>query len=94
MTININPTQCHKIRIIIRGKNWDKGDNLCNIKRIELLSNESEYSRGVFSTLINKSENHDPHKCPVLISASNFDFNSFHSIDSQTNICTLPIENS
>ena len=94
MTINISSIRCNKIRIINRGQNWDKGSNYAYFKRIELLSNESKYSRGVFSTLVSQSENHDPHKCPVLISASDFDFNTFHSIDSPNNICTFPNANS
>ena len=89
MTISINPIRCKKIRIINRGQNWDIGNNKVNIKRIEIFSSESKYSKGVFSTLINQSENHDPHKCPILISASNFDLTAFQSIDSSTKICTL-----
>ena len=94
MTIDIEYKQTRKVRIINRGKNWDKDNNEIIIKRIELLSNESKYSRGIFSTLVYESEDHDPHKCPVLKSASNYDFNAFHLIDSPEIICTDPKEHS
>ena len=94
MTININSVECQKIRIINKGSNWDKGDNSINIKRIELFSNEAKYSQGVFTTLVSETENHDPHKCTVFISASDFDFNKFYLINSKKNTCTFPYKNS
>ena len=75
-------------------KNRDNHNNNINIKHIELLSNEIKYLRGVFSTLIYESEDHDPHQCPVLMSASKYDFNNFHLIDNPEIICTYPRYNS
>ena len=94
MTIDIEYKQTRKVRIINRGKNWDKHNNYIIIKRIELLSNEAKYSQGIFSTLVYESEDHDPRKCPVFMSASSNDFNAFHLIDSPKIICTDPKEHS
>ena len=64
------------------------------IKRIEILSSETKYSHGVFSALLYQTEDHDPHKCPVFLSASNFDLNTFTLINPPGNICTYNEENS
>ncbi|KAK8876254.1 hypothetical protein M9Y10_006449 [Tritrichomonas musculus] len=94
MTVSFEPIKCRKVRFTQTGPNWDKGDNFLHIKGIELLSTDSKYSRGVFSTLVSDCENKDPHKCPVIISASNFDFNSFHSLNAKHKISTYSRENS
>ncbi|KAK8892653.1 hypothetical protein M9Y10_029892 [Tritrichomonas musculus] len=94
MTIEVEYNQTRKIRIINRGKNWDTGNNNTNIKSIELLSNDAQYLRGFFSTLVYESEDHDPHKCPVIMSASNIDLNTFHLIDSLNIVCTYSKEHS
>lgn len=94
MIIPIDTIRCRKIQIINRGQNWDEGSDCVCIKRIELLSNEDKYVQGVFQTLVYESEDHDPHKCPVLMSSSKYDFNTFHSIDSKNYIGTLGSDNS
>ena len=94
MTVSFAPIRGRKVRFTQTGPNWDEGDNFLFIKGIELLSTDSKYSRGVFSTLVSESENEDPHKCPVIISAKYFDFNSFHALNAKYNICTYPRENS
>lgn len=66
-------------------QSWE-GKNALFIKRIELLSPESKYSKGVFTKLIEESESKDPHKCNVLISASSFDLNSFHLVNNSSKI--------
>lgn len=53
-----------------------------------------KYSEGVFSTFIIKSENHDPHKCPVIITSSYFDLNKYFLLETDRNICTYDKENS
>ncbi|KAK8843537.1 hypothetical protein M9Y10_024592 [Tritrichomonas musculus] len=90
MTVNFKPTRGKKVRFIQTGKNWDDEDNYLFVKRIELLSTEKKYSGGVFATLVANSENKDPHKCPVFISASCFDNNSFYLVDSS---CPIMNEN-
>ncbi|KAK8846007.1 hypothetical protein M9Y10_020952 [Tritrichomonas musculus] len=94
MTVSFAPIRGRKVRFTQTGPSWDKGKHFLRIKGIELLSTDSKYSRGVFSTLVSESENEDPHKCPVIISAPYFDFNSFHSINAEHNICTYSYENS
>ena len=94
MKVSFAPVQGRKVRFTQTGPNWDKNTIFLHIKGIEILSTEPRYSKGVFATLVNESENDDPHKCPVIISATNFDFNSFHSLNSSCNICTYPNENS
>lgn len=94
MIVNFDQIKCRKIRIIQTGRSWDQGDNYLHFKGFELLSSESKYSEGVFKTLIYNNEKHDPHMCPVIISASKFDFNSFHLLDSDKNICTSSLGNS
>ena len=81
MTVSFAPIRGRKVRFTQTGPNWDDGSHFLRIKGIELLSTDSKYSRGVFATLVGESENEDPHKCPVTISASYFDFNGFHSIN-------------
>lgn len=94
MTIKFNPIRGKKISFIQKSTSWDEDNTCLKLKRIEVLSDESKYSDGVFSTLIKSSPNNDPHKCPVYISANCFDFNQFMNIDSKSNICTYNIENS
>lgn len=96
MIIEFDPIRCRKFKFIQTGLNWDDNSKYIRIKRIELLSNEYLYSDGVFSTIVNKCENKDPHKSPVFITASYFDLNKFHSLDvlSCQNICTYDKENS
>ena len=48
----------------------------------------------MFSTIIEKNRDHDPHKCPVIISSNFFDFNGFYKTDIAYNICTFDVENS
>ncbi|KAK8845928.1 hypothetical protein M9Y10_020863 [Tritrichomonas musculus] len=94
MTVSFAPIRGRKVRFTQTGPNWDDGSNFLHIRGIELLSTDPKYSRGVFATLVGESENEDPHKCPVTISASHFDFNSFHSLNAEHNISTYPRENS
>ncbi|KAK8870935.1 hypothetical protein M9Y10_008848 [Tritrichomonas musculus] len=94
MTVSFAPVRGRKVRFTQTGPNWDKNTNYLWIKGIELLSTESRYSRGVFATLVGEIENEDPHKCPVIISASNFDFNCFYSINAPRNTSTYNYENS
>lgn len=94
MIVNFDSLICQKVRIINTGKNWDKNSNSILIKNIELISNESTYSKGVFYTLVSQSENHDPHKCHVFIYASIFDYNKIHSIDSNSSLSTQDKQNS
>ena len=95
MTVFVENEKCRKIRFVNRGSNWEYGNNYIRLKRIELLSNEPVFAAsGVFASLVSNAENKDPHKCDVFISASKFDLNSFHSIDSRANICTYSKTNS
>lgn len=91
MTININPKEGKLVKLILTGPQWD--DNKSNsihicLKRFEILSNDQKYANGVFETLVKSCEYQDPHRCSVLLSATKYDFNSFHSIDNKNQICT------
>lgn len=78
MTINFSPTNGSCVRFVQTGPNWENG-NVLFIKRFELLSPEEKYRKnGVFSTLIEESENKDPRKSKVWICATSFDLNSIH----------------
>lgn len=59
-----------------------------------LLSPEDKYSKGVFAALAAESENNDPRRCPVIISAKWYDHNRFHSINSKSVTWTYPWKNS
>ncbi|KAK8888185.1 hypothetical protein M9Y10_039249 [Tritrichomonas musculus] len=93
MTVNFEPIRGRKIRFIQTGPCW-AGHNYINTKGFELLSTDEKYSKGVFATLVEESENNDPHKCPVIIYAQCFDHNCFYSLKPQTNIFTWGCENS
>lgn len=47
----------------------------------------------VFTTLVDESENKDPHKCPVFIAATSFDFNSFTSSEAKNYVWVYAYEN-
>ena len=67
MTIEIDSIKSNKIRFVQTGPSWiDK--NYLHFKRFEILSEDKSE---VFGSLIKKSENKDPHKCPVKITAFN-----------------------
>ena len=86
MTIQFDAIQGTKIQFIQTGQSWDRKSHKINIKRIEILSSEDKFSKGVFTTLIESSENHDPHKCPVIVSATSHDNNSFYLSDTNKNV--------
>lgn len=92
MKIDFNIMNASSVRIVITDKNWDEDNYVVGLKRIEILSPDSKYQNGVFSTLIEESKSKDSHNCGVLISTTDFDFNSFHSIDSKTIIQTYPFD--
>lgn len=97
MEINFGSISCKKIRLIQTGPCWDKKNNLLSIKRIELIQSNPipPDTKYLFSSLLQKSEGQDPHRCPVLIRASLFDFNRIHDINAKkANISTFPRENS
>ena len=94
MKIEIEPINTQKVRFIRTGQNWDKNTNYVMIKRIELFSNDPEYSEGVFTALFKSSENQDPHRSGVFISSTRYDFNSFYKLDQIKNTSTLNKENS
>lgn len=94
MKVEIEPRECHKIRIITTGPNWDKGAKNVIYKRVELTSPDAKYKKGVFATLLQEHEGNDPHRCGVHIAASNFDFNSFVSVEAKYCIITVPEDDS
>jgi hypothetical protein len=57
------------------------------LKNIEVFSDHPEFQSGVFRTLVGRVE--DCHRASVLVTASNFDFQSFHLIEAPANLCTL-----
>lgn len=94
MTINFIPVRSNNILFKQTGPCWDKGNNFLNIKRIEILSPDAGSSNEYFRSLVQKSENHDPHKCPVNIEVHCFGFNYFHLIDEPSNTFTFNYPNS
>ena len=94
MKIEIEKINGRIIRIVQTGPNWDTGTNFVNVKRIEILSDDQKYSKGVFATLIENCPAKDPHKCSVHITAKNYDFDSYIRIDSKLSICTSFMQNS
>ena len=89
MIIKIEPINGRMVSIVQTGPNWDKGTNYVIYKRIEFTSPDH---KDVFTSLLEKYN--DPHKCGVLINASNFDFNSFYSVDAKFCIITVSEEDS
>lgn len=88
MIININPRNGRSIKFINGGENCEQNEDHQHLGKIEILSNDPEYQNGVFDKLIRSSKSHDPHKCEVLFSATNFDFHSFYLIGNSKSICT------
>ena len=93
MKLSNDPICGKKIKFIRTGPSWDQGDGFYTIKRFEILSNDDKYSKGVFYTLVKNCMN-DPHKCPVLINATYFDFNKFYMINKDSHISTLNAKDS
>lgn len=93
MTITFSPIRSKKVRFLQTGPNWS-GHNFINTRAFELLSSDSKYLKGVFATLVDQSEDKDPHKSKVIIYAQCFDHNSFHSLNSTKTIHTYSNENS
>lgn len=82
MNVKFEVCQGKKVRFKQTGPSLDKGRNFLFFKRFELLS--PDFPDGVFSSFIKSSK--DPHRCPVYLSASLFDFNSFTSLSPRYNI--------
>lgn len=93
MTGSFPKTCGRKVRLTQTGQNWDKNDNFVFIKGIEIMSPEDKYSKRVFAALAAESENNDPRRCPVIISAKWYDHNRFHSINSKSITSTYPWKN-
>lgn len=87
MIVDVPATQSKVFRIRKTGKNW-AGTNFARIKHVELYSEEPEYCGGVFKRLLERCGG-DPHKAAVLVTASNFDFRSFHKLYPRRSLCTL-----
>ena len=51
MNIKFKSLRCNKVSFVQTGPNWDRQSNFLNIKRIEFLSKEKKYSKGVFTTM-------------------------------------------
>lgn len=92
MTVEFTPTIGKTFIFRQTGPSWDDSMFIF-INNIEFFSNEKKYSEGIFKTLL-ELNNHDPHKCPVLISAMYFDFNHFHSLKNSTLLTTNNTKNS
>lgn len=92
MIINFDVKNANNIRIVFTDFNWIEGNYIVGLKRIELLSPIDKYSQGVFSTIIDESKEKDPHKCDVLISATNYEYSSFYLIDSNKFLMTYPFD--
>jgi hypothetical protein len=57
---------------------------------VELFSDEPRFIGGVFRTLVAQAA--DCHRAAVLLTASNFDFQSFHLLGPHKSMCTLADE--
>ena len=88
MLINFDEKSAKTVRLLFTSKNWANDNYTIGMKRVELLSPNNKYSKGVFAKLVGESENQDPHRCGVFISATEFDFNSFHLVDSKSRMLT------
>lgn len=89
MTINFDENNAKSVRLLFIDKNWNNDNFTVELKRVEFLSPNQEYSQGVFAKLVDECENKDPHRCDVLLSASEFDFNSFFLVDSKRRLLTF-----
>ena len=87
VTIDIPVTTSKIFRIEKTGVNWS-GTNFARFKNVELYSPDSEFADGVFATLVARAGG-DPHRADVIVSASSFDFSSFHILSSPRSLCTL-----
>lgn len=88
--INVRPVMASKIRFVQTGPNWDENNYYLYIKRFELLSPDDDYKDGVFQTLINKNKN--PQKSGIMIKTTLFDLNSFHLLNSTSNVDTFNLK--
>ena len=86
-TVDVPVTTSRIFRIEKTGVNW-AGTNFARFKNVELYSPSPEFSEGVFATLLSRSGG-DPHRADVIVSASSFDFGSFHMLSSPRSLCTL-----
>lgn len=88
MTVHFSPIHGRKVKIILTGPSLDQHDSFILFKRIEIMTVTAiaERPKEYFANLIELSENKDPHKCPVCINATAFDFNAFVALDSSKNI--------
>jgi hypothetical protein len=87
--IDIKATRSTTFRLEKYGTNW-QDSNFFRLKNIELFSDEPRFIGGVFQTLVGQS--HDCHRVKVLLTSSNFDFQSFHLLSPHKSMCTLSDE--
>lgn len=87
MEIRFKCIKGKKLRIIFTS-NWNQNPKFIELKKIEIISSEEKYSKGVFWTFINECKTYDPHKSHIYISSTRFDFNSFFLLDAEYTICT------
>lgn len=95
LLISFDQIACKKLTFRIKDSAaFDHIHEYISLNGIELLSTEEKYYKGVFAALIENNESHDPHKCPVIITASNYDFSSFFLISGSHSISTFNQEDS
>jgi hypothetical protein len=85
--VNIRATSSKIFRLEKRGLNWGGETNFFRVKNIELFSEDPNYIGGVFKTLVGRVN--DPHRAAVLVTTSNFDFQSYHLKGAKNSLCTL-----
>ena len=91
VTVELPVTTSRIFRIEKMGLNW-ADTNFIRIKNVEFYAPDGEFENGVFEKLLEKSGG-DPHTADVVVTASNFDFRSFHMMSPPRSLCTLYDEN-
>lgn len=90
-TIEFPEKKGKTLSFVKTGPSWDLG-NMIMLKRIEILSSDEKYTKGVFQTLVDKYK--DPHLSKVLISSTSFVNDTFYLINTSDHISTGFAENS
>ncbi|OHT11062.1 hypothetical protein TRFO_03972 [Tritrichomonas foetus] len=83
-TFNFPPKIGKQIKFVQTSRGHGEKDNYLNFKKFEILSPEKKYSKGIFKTLVEESNN-DPHLSDVFISSTRFHFNSIFLLKGENN---------
>ncbi|OHT05790.1 hypothetical protein TRFO_26388 [Tritrichomonas foetus] len=86
LIVQFPPVTGSIFRLVQTGPAWD-GENAISLKNVEFKAKGSKYHPGVFASMLEESDG-SPHRAKVVISSNDFDFETYHMLNTENCIQT------